>query len=196
MTALQQKADELWDLPDSLTLPPYLKAYPQYAATTPPVLWTHDDNYDNLGKDEALDARYNKKLMLWHFSLDKIIAMEAAAYQSERLAKINGGQVFHAVNPAAAAQEALNNLALSGAGSFQRFNDEVKQYRQQLFERTNRFVFEGTALTLADYQGYPVFNSTGGTNANSARSSAIILIGWSCLFLFAGTWMFRRNTHW
>lgn len=193
--ALQKQTSAIWDMPDSIPFKSYYIDYPQYKKEPAEILWTAQDSFDSLGKNEELDWRYNKKMVLWHYYLGKTVENEISTYQQQLNAKLNAAASFNAINPAVAVQESFNQLAASGTASFQDFREQVKHYRNQLFNRTNQFVFDRKKLTADDYKGYGKFEmNTSSNQVNSNNSAVAYLFIWSLLLFLLGRVLFQVKT--
>ena len=191
---LRQQVDAIWDLPDSITVKEYYADYPEHSVTPMVPLWTAGDSYDSLGLDEALDRRYNKKFMVWHYYLDKMIARKLADYDRQLIDKQSASDKFMFINPVVATQDFLNRLSRSGHGHQQRFKRAVTEYRDQIFAMTNAHVFEDRKLVLEDYRRYPEFELEKYETETIEFSSVIfVLVGFICIFLLAGYWIVDKN---
>lgn len=157
VTEVGKQIGTIWELNDSITLPVYYKAYPQYANNPLKPLWTENDSYDSLSKNEDIDTRYNKKLVLYHFILDQNIKAQLAVYNKQITNKLTAAEKFAWLNPVVTTQEALNDITASGYHTNQQFRQTTAAYRDSIFNISNRFVFEEKKLTLQDYKNYPSF---------------------------------------
>lgn len=184
---LNKQVSRIWDLPDSITLSAYYKDYPQYAVTPIKPLWTEKDSFDSLGKSEDIDLRYNKRLILWHYYLDKQIQPQLAVYNKQLFAKQSAAEKFFFINPAFTTQEALNELSASGYQHQWRFKEATAAYQASIFKLTNKFIFENKKLRLEDYKSYPHFKMNDTRKWAGKSIKTIGLLGLlSCLFLVLG----------
>ncbi len=152
-------SSKIWDMPESETVETYYKEYPQYRKNPPQLLWsTTEDNYDDLDKDKELVQRYNKKILVWHYYLNKMIAKEVESYNRQVVAKQRASERFSFINPAGVAYETLSELAASGFRHQDRFRSATAEYRDAIFERSNKLLFEEQKMTLEDYKAYPEFS--------------------------------------
>ena len=187
---LRQQVDAIWDLPDSITVKDYYADYPEYSVTPMVPLWTAGDSFDSLGLDETLDKRYNKKFMVWHYYLDKMIARKLGDYDRQLIDKQSAANKFMFINPVVATQDFLNRLSRSGHGHQQRFKRAVAEYRDLIFAMTNAYVFEDRKLALEDYKRYPEFDlEKYETETIEFASVTFVLVGFIFVFLLAGYWM-------
>lgn len=194
LTELREQADKIWDMPDSITLAAYYKDYPQYRQTPLKPLWTSQDSYDNLGKNEDIDDRYNKKLLVWHYYLDKQIQQNLATYQQQLLKKQSASERFAYINPVVTTQEAYNDLAVSGYRHYQRFREATADYRNAIFSKTNQFIFERKKLTEQDYRSYPAFEMPVNTaSTKEPLKTAMLLLILSGLVLMGSQFLWRIN---
>ena len=157
VTELGEQMGSIWETNDSITLPVYYKTYPQYSSNPVKPLWTENDSYDSLGKNEEIDLRYNKKLILYHFILDQNIKTQLAIYNEQIIDKLTATERFAWINPVVTTQEAMNDIAASGYRYNQHFRSATAIYRDSIFNISNNFVFGEKKLTLADYKSYPTF---------------------------------------
>ena len=183
----------LWDVNDSLTLPAFYQAYLQYATHPFKVLWSAADKLDNLGTNEELDIRYNKKIYLWHFTLDKNITEQLAIYNKEQHDKLYAAENFAWFNPVVTTQEALNDICLSGYRHQQRLRRATAAYRDTIFNISNRFVFGEKKLTLEDYKSYPDFDiNKYAPHTGRDTTGIVVLLVFSFIFITIGNSIFSR----
>ena len=155
---LRKQTATIWDMPDSITVLAFYKDYPQYAQVPFMPLWSHTDSFDSLGKNETMDKRYNKKIYVWHYYLDKMIETKLGLYNKQLADKQSAADKFSFINPVVTTQEALNDIAASGYHQQQRFKNACAAYRDSIFNLSAKYIFEDKKLTLEDYKSYPVFN--------------------------------------
>jgi ABC-2 type transport system permease protein len=189
---LNDLTSNLWESNDSVALSEYYKDYPEFAINSFKPLWTAADSYDSLGKREDADIRYNKKLILWHYYLNKKIKTPVAAFNRQLEEKLSAADRFLFVNPVSGVQEAFNDAAMSGYRQHIRYREATSRYRDSIFNITNRFVFGERKLSLADYQSYPDFEIDRFGNALKKDYSVFyILLFYAIAFVVAGIIKFR-----
>lgn len=194
VTEVGKEVGILWDVNDSLTLPAFYQAYPQYTTHPFKVLWSAAEKLDNLGKNEELDIRYNKRIYLWHFTLDKNITAQLNIYNKEQRDKLYAAEKFAWVNPVVTTQEALNDASFSGYRHQQRFRRATAAYRDSIFNISNRFVFGEKKLTLEDYKAYPDFDINKYAPQSGGDTTAIVvLLIFSFIFTTIGNLIFNRS---
>ena len=172
---INDQSGKIWDMPESIWVESYYLTYPAYRQPESSKLWfTAEDSYDDLGLDESLDLRYNKKILIWHYYLDKIIAHELESYNRQLESKQQASHRFSFINPAGVTYEKLCALAASGHDHQNRFRAATARYQNNVFERTNKFLFEEQKLSLEDYKGYPAFDIDR-FSSRSPRESGVVL---------------------
>ena len=181
---LNKQVSSIWDLPDSITLAAYYKDYPQYAQNPIVPLWTEKDTYDSLGKNENIDIRYNKKLIVWHYYLDKQSQEKLTVYNKQLLDKQSAADNFFFINPVVTTQEIFNELASSGYKNQWRFKTATAAYRDSIFNLTNKYIFENKKLTLNDYKSYPTFDINNYTSNNQKNDNSYLVLFFFVLAFF------------
>lgn len=177
----------IWEMNDSITLPVYYKAFPQFAVNPLKPLWTDKDSYDSLSKNEDIDTRYNKKLLLYHFILDQNIKAQLAVYNQQITDKLIAAEKFEWLNPAVTTQEALNDISASGYRQNQQFRNATASYQDTVFNTTNHFIFGGKKLTMDDYKSYPAFRiDNTSINTKEVISAIALLLVLSGFFIGLG----------
>jgi len=178
----------IWEMNDSITLPVYYNAFPQFAVNPLKPLWTDKDSYDSLSKNEDIDTRYNKKLLLYHFILDQNIKAQLAVYNQQITDKLIAAEKFAWLNPAVTTQEALNDISASGYRQNQQFRNATAAYQDTVFNTTNRFIFGDKKLTLDDYKSYPPFRiDNTSINTKEVISAIALLLVLSLVFIGLGS---------
>jgi len=178
----------IWEMNDSITLPVYYNAFPQFAVNPLKPLWTDKDSYDSLSKNEDIDTRYNKKLLLYHFILDQNIKAQLAVYNQQITYKLIAAEKFEWLNPAVTTQEALNDISASGYRQNQQFRNATAAYQDTVFNTTNRFIFGDKKLTLDDYKSYPPFRiDNTSINTKEVISAIALLLVLSLVFIGLGS---------
>ena len=178
----------IWEMNDSITLPVYYKAFPQFAVNPLKPLWTDKDSYDSLSKNEDIDTRYNKKLLLYHFILDQNIKAQLAVYNQQITDKLIAAEKFEWLNPAVTTQEALNDISASGFRQNQQFRNATAAYQDTVFNTTNRFIFGDKKLTLDDYKSYPPFRIDNTSfNTKEVISAIALLLVLGLVFIGLGS---------
>ena len=194
VTDVGKQIGSIWETNDTTTLPVYYKAFPQYAVNPLKPLWTEKDSYDSLAKNEDIDTRYNKKLLLYHFILDQNIKAQLAVYNQQILNKLTAAEKFAWLNPVVTTQEALNDFTASGYRQNQQFRTATAHYHDTVFNTSNHFVFGEKKLTLDDYKSYPAF-AMDNTSINTKEliSAMGLLLLLSGLFAAIGILKFNRS---
>jgi len=191
-----KEISSLWDLDDSILLPAYYKAYPQYADNPIKALWSKEDSFDSLAKNEDTDSRYNKRIIVWHYILDYRIKKQLVIYNQQILNKLSAAEKFTWLNPVVTTQEALNDISASGYRQNQQFRNATAAYQDTVFNTTNRFIFGDKKLTLDDYKSYPAFRiDNTSINIKEVISAIALLLVLSGFFIGLGVITFNKKNN-
>ncbi|MGB4771626.1 MAG: ABC transporter permease subunit [Chitinophagaceae bacterium] len=194
VNALNERTAALWDEPDTAHQAVLYREYPTLAPPSIQPLWTATDSYDSLGKSEAVDKRYNKKLMLWHYTLDRSIRKQVRAYEQQLETKEKAAHDFAWIHPAMAAQRGLTLAAASGEDHQALFRKATEEYRDSIFRMTVSNVFLDRKMTRDDYLRYGKFDmqQTKTTNDPSTLGVVVLLV-YILIFIACGYGLFKRR---
>lgn len=194
VNTLNERTAGLWDEPDSAHQAVLYNEYPSLAPPSIQPLWTAADSFDSLGKSEAIDKRYNKRLMLWHFTLDRSIRTQVAEYERQLENKEKAAHRFSWIHPAMAAQRGLTVAAKSGEDHQALFRKATEQYRDSIFRMTVFHVFKESKLSKEDYLRYGKFDMQETTKQSDASTrGVIILLMYVIIFMVVGYGLFKRG---
>ena len=194
VNALNERTAALWDESDSVHQVALYKEYPSLAPPSIQPLWSAADSFDSLGKSEAAEKRYNKRLMLWHYSLDRSIRQQVKDYEQQLENKEKAAHQFAWVHPAMAAQRGLTVAAKSGEDHQALFRRATEQYRDSIFRMTISHVFLERKLNKDDYLRYGKFDMLNTRDQSHATTrGVIILLMYIILFMVGGYILFKRG---
>lgn len=191
--ALNEKIEKLWDMPDSIQQVALYNDIP--ALTTEPIkpIWTAADSFDSLGVSEDADLRYNKRIMLWHYFLDKSVQQEVKAFETQLAEKEKAAHPFAWIHPAMVTQRGLNLAAASGEDNRDAFRQSTAQYRDSIFRMTITHVFNAHQLGYDDYARYGKFSMPPHAFAGMNKLGIWVLLTYTGLFLVIGFRQFNRS---
>lgn len=191
--ALNEKTATLWDMPDSIQQVELYKDFPLLATEPIKPIWTSMDSFDSLGVSEDADLRYNKRIMLWHYFLDKSVQAEVKAYEKQLEEKEKAAHPFAWIHPAMVAQRGLNLAAASGEDNRNAFRQSTALYRDSIFLMTITHVFKAHRLGYDDYAKYGKFSMPAHAFAGMTKLGIWVLLAYTGIFLLFGFRQFNRR---